>query len=149
MEETGSIELDESHWPLVISTLVGRPTTEIVEAFIENLTRVHTKNERFVSLTFMRLSRPDFAHVARLGAWAKHNQELSRRWNAGSAIVLGSPAMRFIMSAFYLVAVPPSPIAVFEEPEQAKAWLRRRLTEEKMRVPDYLLGGSRGAQTPR
>ena len=59
-------------------------------------------------------------------------------WNAGSAIVLGSPAMRFIMSAFYLVAVPPSPTSLFEEAEKAKAWLRRRLSEEKMRVPEYL-----------
>jgi hypothetical protein len=80
--------------------------------------------------------------VARLGSWAKQNQELSRQWNAGSAIILGSPAMRFIMSAFYLVAVPPSPTAVFEEPEQAKTWLRRRMTEEKMRVPEFLLGGA-------
>jgi hypothetical protein len=140
MEETGSIELDESHWPLVIHTLVGRPTTEIVEAFIKRLDKIHAKNERFACLIFIRLNRPDFAHVARLGSWAKQNQELSRRWNAGSAIVLGSPAMRFIMSAFYLVAVPPSPIVVFEEPEQAKSWLRRRMTEEKMRVPPYLLG---------
>ncbi len=142
MEEAGSIELDESHWPLAISTLVGRPTTEMVEAYVGQLTRMHMRGERFVCLIFIRLSRPDFAHVTRLGAWTKQNQELSRQWNVGSAIVLGSPAMRFIMSAFYLVAVPPSPTSVFEEPEKAKAWLRRRLTEEKIRIPQYLLGGS-------
>jgi hypothetical protein len=140
MEEPGSIEIDESHWPLVIHTLVGRPTTEMVEALIGRLDKIHAKNQRFVCLINIRLNRPDFAHVARLGSWTKSNQELSRRWNAGSAIVLGSPAMRFIMSAFYLVAVPPSPIKVFEEPEQAKTWLRLRMTEEKMRVPEYLFG---------
>jgi hypothetical protein len=115
----------------------------MVETLIGALDRIHAKNERFVCLIFIRLSRPDFAHVTRLGSWTKHNQELSRRWNAGSAIVLGSAAMRFIMSAFYLVAVPPSPIVVFEEPEQAKTWLRRRMTEEKLRIPEYLLGGSK------
>ena len=138
MEETGSIELDETHWPLAISTLTGRPTTEMVESYIVRLTKMHMRGERFVCLIFIRLSRPDFAHVTRLGAWTKQNQELSRQWNAGSAIVLGSPAMRFIMSAFYLVAVPPSPTSVFEDEDKAKAWLRRRLTEEKIRIPQYL-----------
>ncbi len=136
------IHLDKTHWPLAVATLEGRPTADDLESFLRGLDDIHSKGERFFMLTHMRVYRPDMSQVTRMGAWAKNNQERTRRWCAGSAIVLGSPTMRFVISAFYLIAVPPCPMTLFDDPMGARSWLRQKMGEEKMPIPEYLLYAS-------
>jgi hypothetical protein len=137
-ESTPSIRVDDTHWPLAICAFEGTPSAEEVDAWLTQMSALHARGDRFVMLTDVAAGRPDFAHVRRIGAWTKRNLDVVRATCAGIAVILESPAQRFLVSAFYLVVTPPCPMTVFDDRPPAAAWLKKRLESEGLAVPAYL-----------
>jgi hypothetical protein len=132
------IRVDDTQWPLVIITFEGRSDRAALDAWLSRMDEVHSRGKRFVMIAHIQLHSPDFSHIARMGAWTNANKERTRKWCGGVAVVLASPAYRFLVSAYYLVVAPACPMSVFDDAPSAKAWLRQRLVEERLAIPQYL-----------
>jgi hypothetical protein len=137
-EATSSIRVDDTHWPLVLSSFLGTPTSDEVDAWLIQMSAVYARDGRFVLLADIAPARPDLGHVQRIGAWSKKHRDLTRAKCAGVAVVLRSPALRFVISAFYLVVTLPCPMVVFDDEPPAAVWLRRQLELDGLPVPPYL-----------
>jgi hypothetical protein len=140
---TASILVDDTHWPLATCSFRGTPTADQVDAWLAQMSALHARGDRFVFLVDIATGRPDFGHVRRIGSWAQKNVALVRATCAGTAVILESPAQRFLISAFYLVVTPPSPMSVFDDRPPAAAWLAKKLEAEGLAVPPYLQSLSR------
>jgi hypothetical protein len=137
-DSTASIRVDDTHWPLALCTFRGTPSGEDVDAWLAQMSALHARDGRFVLLADIAPDRPELGHVQRIGAWAKKNRDLTRAKCAGIAVVLRSPAQRFLISAFYLVVTPPCPMSAFDDEQPAAVWLRKQLELDGLAVPSYL-----------
>jgi hypothetical protein len=133
-----SIEVDDSHWPVVVSTHDGQQTNADVEHFIECIDRAHDRREPFVVLALVRRFDSNLSHVKRLGTWGKNRSHVHSEMCKGVALVLPSSAARFLVSSFFLIFVPPFPFDSFDDVRPAVAWLRRRLVDVGLPVPASL-----------
>jgi hypothetical protein len=133
-----SIVVDDSHWPVVVSTHDGRQTSADVEHFIQSIDQAHDRRQPFVVLAVVRRFESDLSHVKRLGTWGKNRSHVHSEMCKGVAIVLTSSSARFLVSSFFLIFVPPFPFVSFDDVGPAVAWLRRRLVEVGLPVPASL-----------
>jgi hypothetical protein len=132
------MHVDDAHWPVVVATYEGQQTDDDVEHYIRRMDEVHARGEPFVALTIVRAYAANFAHVKRLGAWTKANDNNLNQLCRGAATVLPSSTARFLISSYFLVFVPPFPMVAFDDVSPAVAWVRRRLVEVGLPVPPSL-----------
>jgi hypothetical protein len=129
------MQVDASYWPLVVATFDGQQTDEDLEYYIARMDEVHARRQPFVALTVARSYANSFAHVRRLGAWAKATASIQKEFCKGGAIVVPSSSGRFLISSFLLIYVPPFPMVVLEDMRTAVPWVKQRLVEANMLVP--------------
>ncbi len=129
------MQVDDSYWPLVVATFDGQQTDEDLEHYISAMNAVHARREPFVALTVARSYANNFAHVRRLGAWAKTTASVQKEFCRGAAIVVPASSGRFLISSFLLIFVPPNPMVVLEDMRAAIPWVKQRLVEANMVVP--------------
>jgi hypothetical protein len=135
------MELDDSHWPLVVQTFDGQQTDEDVEYFLKRREEICARARPFVVLTYIGDYALNLGHVARLGEALKGDVR-ARELCKGSAILAPSPSFRFVLSSFYLITKIPFPHIVCEDEATAETWLRQRLFEERLPLPDRLARAS-------
>jgi len=129
----GSIDLDLSLWPILITTAPARAVTDgELDEFCERFeTALRMRGGRYVSVLDLRVSA---------GLTPKQRQMLARRMNethsglaagrlAGTAMIFTSALMRSLLTAMFWLRKSNHPTAVFANPNEAVAWGRRQLTE--------------------
>ncbi|MCC6875996.1 MAG: hypothetical protein IT378_16935 [Sandaracinaceae bacterium] len=122
--------LDE--WPIVVHTTVGIPSEQDVRAFVERADALLLRRERHVVVfDNSQAGRvPSYLRDAST-EWLARNRDALERHCAGSALVLRSPALRFVMSTVLLVSSHAVIKEVFGTREEAMAWARRTLAQQK------------------
>ena len=124
-------------WPVLIFDLRTEMTADMMDrqmtAVGEALARQKPFTYAFISVTpgykFDRqLLRPmaDFTNA--------HREELTK-YCLGAAIVLRSPASRFILTSFLLLVKTANPIKAFGAPEPAREWIESLLTAAGLKAP--------------
>jgi hypothetical protein len=132
--------IEWNFWPVLIFDLRAEMTADVMDrqmaAVGEALARQKPFAYAFVSVTrsykFDRqLLRPvaDFTNA--------HRKELGQ-YCLGAAIVLGSPASRFILTSFLLLARTANPIKAFGSLEPAREWLETILSGAGLEAPPGL-----------
>jgi hypothetical protein len=129
------MQVDASYWPIVLATFDGQQSDEDVEHYIRRMNEVHARREPFVALTVARSYAHNFAHVRRLGAWARSTMPIQKEFCKGAAIVVPSSSGRFLISSFLLIFVPPFPMVVKDDLRSALVWVKERLVQANMLVP--------------
>jgi hypothetical protein len=133
------MQVDPSHWPVVLATFDGEQTDDDIEYYIQRMDEIHARRQPFVALTVARSYANNFSHVRRLGAWAKSTAKIQKEFCKGGAIIVPSSAGRFLISSFLLIFVPPFPMVVLEDLRGGVAWVKRRLVEANLIVPPSLV----------
>jgi hypothetical protein len=59
----------------------------------------------------------------RQGEWLKEHKEVISLYSAGTAIVMTSSVLRFVLATIYLIQPPFVPTEIFATMEQATAWV--------------------------
>jgi hypothetical protein len=142
------MDIDDRHWPLVVQTFDGLNTDEDVESFLARKARIYERGAPFVTLTYIGAYAWNVAHVQRMGE-AMKSEPQSRALCRGCAIIAPSPSFRFVISSFYLIARIPYPHVVCDDLASAESWLRQRLRESHLPIPEYLgLSSVRPSRAP-
>lgn len=68
----------------------------------------------------------------------KRMPSLSKIW-LGNAVVVNSPAVRFVLSTLLIVAPMPTEVKVFDQKLEARRWLGSILGREGISLPPQLL----------
>ncbi len=137
--EDFSIEWE--HWPVLIFDLRAEMTAPMMDRQMAAVTEAFARQQpfayAFLSVTpghsfDRKLLKPiaDFTNA--------HRAELAK-YCLGAAIVLGSPAYRFMLTSFLLLARTANPIKAFSAPEPAGEWLASLLTGAGLQAPPGLL----------
>jgi hypothetical protein len=135
------MDIDDRHWPLIVQTFDGLQTDDDVERFLLHKAEIYARGLPFVSLTFVETYSLNYAHINRLAEAMKLDPP-RKALCRGSAIVCPGPSFRFVISSFYLIARIPYPHIVCDDAAAAESWLRVRLREAQLGIPDYLRTGS-------
>ena len=90
--------------------------------------RCLARGELFGMITDGRLApAPTALQRKRLAEDAKRNEARLARHMVASAVVVGSPLMKAIVTAVNWLAPPPYPVQVFTDVAPAEVWVRERL----------------------
>jgi hypothetical protein len=137
----GVMDIDDRDWPLVVQTFDGLQTDADVDRFLLHKAEIYARGAPFVSLTYVGTYSLNYAHVARFAEATKLDPQ-SKLLCRGSAIIVPAPSFRFVISSFYLMARIPYPHIVCDDAASAESWLRVRLREAQLPIPDCLRTGS-------
>ena len=139
---SGDIRFDDRHWPLVIVTFDGAAPRPVFDRYLERMQSYLDRKERhFYLLDGREGAMLGSAERAIQGAWLKKHKPELQRYSAATALVVRSAAVRFVLTAIYLIQAPMVPTETFNTVDDAYAWLRARAEKEGLRiVPRTALG---------
>jgi hypothetical protein len=93
----------------------------------------------FVVLTDTTLMKSSPRHViSAFSDGIKKMPALSKNW-LGNAVVVNSPAVRFVLSTLLIVAPMPTDVKVFDDRMEARRWCGSILGREGLTIPPQLL----------
>jgi hypothetical protein len=128
------METDEALWPIVVHRTVGIPTDGQIDAFIARADHLLARQVAHVVIFDNTAAGRASPYMRKRSMdWLKANQTALTKYCLGTALVIRSPALRFVMSTVMLVVSQPVPHDVFATLGQAVGWARERL-EERTRL---------------
>lgn len=142
MASTG-IRIDDRHWPLVVVTFEEAVSDEAFETYLAGMHRCLARGEPHGYLVDARkgtmISGPQRAAQS---AWLKRHEVDIKRYSVGTAVVLRSAALRFVLSAMYLLQAPITPTESFGTVDEAHAWLATTFSRAGLMLPPRRVLGS-------
>ena len=123
------MRVDDRRFPLVYAIMDGKQTDEDLEYYLGQLDALNRRGEPFALVTKISDYAPVLDHARRFGQWSKDNEETTAKYCVGASAVIPSDLIRFMFSAFYLVAKVRFPFVVCKTVEEAEAFCEARLAE--------------------
>lgn len=124
----GSIRLDVSRFPIVITEMVGNFDVEQAEAFCRELEAVGARGEKVGAITDLtRAEIPSLKVRGVLRKFSEEHQPISDRTTVCSAIVVDNAVLQMAVSAIFLVVRTAYPQKVFRRMDDAYAWVHEQL----------------------
>ena len=123
------INFDISRWPIIVVTPVGNVTDQSLIDFMDSyMPFVMRKQERYAVVNDLRQqNNMTVKQRRRLTSLMKENEEFLNKYNAGTALVFTSPALKGILQAVFWIFKPDRPIEVFSDLDKALAWAESKL----------------------
>jgi hypothetical protein len=132
----GSIRLDDRHWPLVLIVYEGAPSKAVFARYLAEMERCFARREKHGYLLDGREGAMLGAEERNTqGAWLKTHRDVLRTYSVGTGLVVRSAAVRFLISAIYLIQTPVSPTETFGSVDDAHAWLGKIFDQHGLRLP--------------
>lgn len=132
---SGDIRFDDRHWPLVIVTFDGAAPRPVFDRYLERMESYLQRKERhFYLLDGREGAMLGSAERAVQGEWLKRHKPELQKYSAATALVLRSAAVRFVLTAIYLIQAPMVPTETFATVDDAYAWLRTQMEKEGRRM---------------
>jgi hypothetical protein len=129
------IEVDDSHWPLVLFRFSGQVSMAELEAYLARQDQLLGRQQMTGSLVLTdNLKMWETAVLRRQADWIKHNVESLRRYSVGAALIIHSPIVRGMLKAILWIQPMPQPHVVTDSVDQALAWLRSRFLAANVNV---------------
>ncbi|HLM42500.1 MAG TPA: hypothetical protein VK458_01480 [Myxococcaceae bacterium] len=123
---------DDSRWPLLILQFPKTLSTRGQEACLATLVDYLRRGDKVLLL--MDLSRIGMVPLDqrwRQVEWFEEHEHLLRERVLGTALILTSPLVRLAISAMLYFKPLPLPLATFDVPASAEAWVAERLQEAR------------------
>jgi hypothetical protein len=133
-----AIRLSREKWPIVIWVFDGEQTDADLDFYFKMLDEIHARRQRFATISWMKKFNSNRKHLARIGAWAKENNELTSTYNTAAAMISTSPLFRFVLSSFFLIQPMRTPYQVCASYQEATDWISERLRAGGLPVPSGL-----------
>lgn len=133
----GSFHIDTSQWPIAIHRVEGALSNQQIDAYVDAGTTLLLRGERHVViLDTTRMGRFTAYARARSAQWQQTYRNELERYCLGTAYVVPSPLLRFIVMTVLLVGKLPTPYVVCDSIEEAMTWCRERLADAELRAPE-------------
>jgi hypothetical protein len=132
-----SIEVNVERWPLVVVVFDGTPTQRDFDAFLgATLGILHRKQKHAYIVDARKGTMLPREMRQQQGEWLKTHKALIQSYSLGSAVVLKSSVLRFVLATIYLIQPPVSPTENFTTIEEATAWIQKILKAAGLSVPN-------------
>jgi hypothetical protein len=123
-----SIRVEDSRWPLVVVTFDGAPSEEEFSRYLEEMLGLLSRQERHAYVVDARRGTLLPRELRqRQGEWLRENKDEIRRHCLGTAVVINSGVLRFVLTTIYLIQAPVTPTVNFPTLEEATAWAEKQL----------------------
>lgn len=130
------IQINETHWPLVVFTFGGHITAEELENYLKASERMLARNEKYIGLVLTERMAPlELPLMRRQAAWIKQHHASLREQSLGVALVISSPMLRGVLKAILWLQPMPQPHTVCSTAEEALAWIKIRTRTRKLELP--------------
>ena len=119
-----------AHWPVLVFTLWGEVTKADVDALEATTSEAFARREKHVNIfdCLGVAARPDALIRQQMEKFTNDTRADSKLWTLGTAIVIGSPVLRGVITAVHWVAPPSVPaeaVGTFEQAiDHARSWLQ-------------------------
>jgi hypothetical protein len=133
-------EVEDKVWPFVISIIPPDPSVEFFERYFAKQMELLQRKERWVHLVDIRLvvKLPDARVRYAVAEQTKKIEDLSTRYNIGTATVIKSSVVRGILTAIHWIMPPPHPFSNVATPQEGVDYLRGCLQKADMHVPSRM-----------
>lgn len=133
---TGSISIDDKHWPLVVLTFDGAASGEAFQRYLDGMSALLARKQPHGYLLDGRDGAMMGPTERKLqGEWLKKNKDALKLYSRGTASVIRSAPVRFVLSAIYLIQAPVVPTESFATVDEAYAWLAQRFEAQNLKMP--------------
>lgn len=124
----GSIHLDVSSFPIVVTEMIGNLDVGQAEAYCRELEALGARGEKVGAITDLRRAElPSLKVRGVLRKFSEEHQPISDRTTVCSAIVVDNAVVQMAVSAIFLVVRTAYPQKVFRRMEDAHAWVLEQL----------------------
>jgi hypothetical protein len=133
----GSIRVDDSRFPLVVTTFDGPVSDAEFEDYLQATTKktLARQTRNVVIVDASGATRPPASQRKRQAEWLNENQALLKQYNLGTVFVISSALIRGGLTAIFWLAPMPSPTTVLATYSQAVAWAFERLRAAGIQPP--------------
>jgi hypothetical protein len=131
------LEVEDKAWPFVISVIPPDPDVAFFRAYFAKQMELLQRKQRWVHVVDVRqiVKLPDAKVRLALAEHTKTIEELSSKYNAGTATIIKSSLVRGILTAIHWIRPPPHPFSNVATPREAVEYLRGCLVNEGLHVP--------------
>jgi hypothetical protein len=129
-----SIELDLTQPPLVFAKFDGEQTLDELERYIADMEAVFTRRQPYVSVTWLKRYARSPEQIKRTAKWFKDRELVMRELCIASAIINGSAAFRFALSAVFLIKPMNGPYTVCGTFDDAMRFGRAEMQKRGLRL---------------
>jgi len=124
----GSIQVNDTNFPLVVVTFEGSVSDQEFERYLARLDTLWGRNVRSaIVLEASRADRSPATQRRMQAEWLKKNDYLLRAHSAGTAFVISSALVRGSLTAILWLQPLPTPYIVVATLAEAERWARRQL----------------------
>jgi len=136
MAEAARIDVDESRFPLVVVTFVGRPSDAQFRAYLEQMDQIVARRETYATLLDASEVGNTPAVQRRMQAeWLKRHDATIRACSVGTAMVISRAAVRGLLTAILWLTPIPGEHQTFATFEDAERWCLDRLRAARAAGP--------------
>lgn len=130
----GYIDLDLSHWPIVISTSHGEVSTEQMDSYMTKyIDTLRSRTERFIAIVDLRdAGNLDARQRQHMSTWMENAAKEIPAPQVATVLVFSSVLMRNVLTAVLWIFKPKRPLKVFATLDEAMAWSRQELGIKKV-----------------
>ena len=131
------LEVDDRAWPFVVSVIPADPSEKFFTGYVAKQMELLQRKERWVHVVDVRpvVKLPDAKVRLLIAEHSKLMEELSAKYNAGTATIIKSSLVRGILTAIHWLRPPPHPFSNVATPHEAVEFLRSCMLKEGMHVP--------------
>ncbi|MCO4746432.1 MAG: response regulator transcription factor [Proteobacteria bacterium] len=129
---TDRIEIDESHWPLIVARFPGQTVgTEAFTAYLDALSEILARGETYAMLTDTTALKETITAQQRalVSEWIEQQSEVISRQSVGTALVVRSSVIRGVLLSINWIRPPSNPQKVFTSYPDAVDWVLGQLVE--------------------
>jgi hypothetical protein len=127
---------DDSLWPLLILRIVGEPSNQQFEEYLDVSASYLRRGEPHVVVAdVLRAGMESAEQRRRRAEWAVRHEALMRELVLGNAFVINAPFLRLGLNLLLHVKPPPWPYLIVPRLELAVAWAAGRMEEVGLYEP--------------
>ena len=148
-EKQGTIELDVSHWPVIVVSAPDKsmPDQEL-EAFLDEFRlRVGDRDQPYATVLDLTHASSMSARQRKMMGERLRTSNKHQRYNVVGAFVFTSVLMRGMLTAIMWLKKPEYPCRIFATTEEAVTWAKARMAEHAAGLPISTEGVLEGAAT--
>ncbi|NET36517.1 MAG: STAS/SEC14 domain-containing protein [Cyanothece sp. SIO1E1] len=130
MESTYAV-IDTQQTPLITIRFTGHAANdESFQQYLDDLEGLYEAQQPiFLIFNAEKAVLPKLKHQQQQAQWLKEKEDLMRAYCCGTAYVIQSAVIRWVLKAIFALQAQPVPYAIVDTQEAAEAWAEEQLTK--------------------
>ena len=126
---SGTLEVDESAFPLVVTTFRGRVTADLIATYLVRVDAWCKSQHQYAAvLDISRTDVPSAAERKHVAGAVAARDDANARYCVGTAVVLTSALLRGAVTAVLWLSPMKHPLTIVATRAEGRAWCAERLS---------------------